>query len=798
MAGVESEVETWRVGVEAGEGIVTGLDPQGNPTGFGPALMFAVGKEMNLRIEWVVKPWHVLLAEMRAGRLDVLSAMAYTPERDAFVDYTTTILELRPGAFGRKGVKHPVSIHDLKGLRLAVQRDSYFEDYLRSIGIEGEFVYANSVGDRLAAVKDGKADIAFVAYGLRNADVSVVSPTDRQDLEPIALEFPGINYRLFFGVRENDKRRLAILNEGLVRIRDSGTYSEVYEKWIGPLQQRKLQFRDVWRAVLPFALLAVAGIVIALWQRHMMRRLGVHTAALRESEEKLSLVLEAGDHGYWQANFETGVVERSESAVTMLGYSFGEMAPTVDGWLSVVHPEDVAIAHQSRVHALAAGRRSYSFEYRVRAKNGNWQWIQVKGKILELTESGAARRAAGTSTDITEMKSAEFERAEMHAKLLETQRLESVGLLAGGVAHDFNNLLTVIIGSIGLARMDLPEEPGLHKHLDQIEAASRRAANMCRQLLACAGRAAINFEAVDLNGAVADTLQLLKASVPGSAEVVFDLHPHLPPIEADSTQIRQIIMNLVINAAEALDGNKGKITLGTKLVSPTVQPGERIVLAPPSATGPVVCFAITDSGSGMSNEVIRRVFEPFFTTKFTGRGLGLAATIGLVRSFGGGIFLASTEGQGTCFRLFFPTSTRGDQTKEREIPHAVTSEADTGARILVVDDEPAVLAVAASILTSAGFSVVRSRDGFEALEKFRVAPDSFDAALLDLTMPDKDGAALLAELREIRPDLRVLMMSGFGPEHVMSRLPKNNPPTLLRKPFTGDELVMGIQKLLRQ
>lgn len=777
--------------------MVTALDAKGNPTGFGPVLLQAFGKEMGIPIEWVVKPWHELLEDIRLGRIDVISMLAYTPERDEFIDFSVSVLDLKPGAFGRKGAAKPRDLHDLKGYRLAVQRQSFFEAYLRRMGTQGEFVYTNSVSERLAAVANNKADIAFVAYGLRNDDDIVISGHRDLGLEPLDLEFPEMNYRLYYGVHEGDKQRLAILNEGLMRLRENGTYAELYEKWIGPLEHREVHFRDLWRGILPFVVLAVLGVAFAIWQRRLMLRLRVRTVALRDSEEKLKLVLESGDHGYWQADYVNDKVERSPRAAAMLGYGHNVVPPTIAAELAFVHPEDIAKAALAREEALAAGQRNFSYEFRVQAGDGEWRWVQVKGKVLELNADGTAQRAAGTMTDITEAKRAQIEREEVQRKVLEAQRLEGVGLLAGGVAHDFNNLLTVIIGNIGLARIDHTAQGALPRYLDQIESAARRAANMCRQLLASAGRATIQLEAVDLNNAITDTLQLINPSIPAKVEVQLELMPHLVAVEADATQIRQIIMNLVLNAAEAIGEGKGRITIRTATLPPVAESGEDIIQAPRDAELKQVCLTISDTGAGMKPEVKRRIFEPFFTTKFTGRGLGLAASIGLVRSFGGGLFLKSEEGRGTTFRLFFPFSARTDKTLAPESEMHAAMPLSGSARIMVVDDEPAVLAVAAAVLASVGYDVVRARDAVEALEQFRRRPEDFDAVLIDLTMPHKDGATLLAELRAIRPRLRAMMMSGFSAEHVLARLPRTNPPPILRKPFNGDELILAMQDLLR-
>ena len=794
----QNKPQTWRIGVEAGPGTVSGLDAAGHPTGFSPALLAAAAKEMDIPIVFVVRPWNQLLRDIRAGEVDVLSTTGYTPERAEFLDFSTTVIELRPGAFMRNKGDRPKDVADLSHFRVAVQKDSLFEAYLRKMGHRGEFVYRDSVPERLAAVTNGDADVALAAVGLRTTEVNVIPKQERGNLVPIRLEYPGLSYRMYFSVRKGDHARLAILNEGLTRIRDNGVYTHIYESWIGPLRDQQVRWRDVWVYVVSVTVLGVIALGIMIWQRRFLNRLASQARALRDGEEKLKLVLEAGDHGYWDAEFAAGIVELSDRAMTMLGYQPDELSPTFKSWLEHVHPDDVQLAKKAHVVALAAGKRNYAFDHRVRAKSGEWRWIQVKGKVLEINPDGTAKRAAGTVTDVTERKLAEAERAEMQTRVLEAQQLESIGLLAGGVAHDFNNLLTVVSGSTELARLELADRGRTQYHLDQIEGAAKRAADMCRQMLVSAGRGSITLAAVDLNAAITDTMQLVKASVPTSAVLELELAPRLPLIEADPTQIRQIIMNLVINAGEALAPSGGKVRLHTSVAVPVAREGERVILAAGNSQQEAILFTVADNGSGMPPDIARRIFEPFFSTKFTGRGLGLAATIGLIRSFGGSLFLSSEVGKGTTFRLFFPRSTRSLPNGPANKPQGQAPGTVFSAHLLVVDDEPTVLAVASAILTHHGYIVTRARDGMEAVEKFSAAPEAFDAVLLDLTMPEKDGATVLQEIRQIRPGIRVLMMSGFGPAHVTSRLPKDNPPAIVRKPFSGEALLEAIAAMLRQ
>jgi two-component system cell cycle sensor histidine kinase/response regulator CckA len=401
-----------------------------------------------------------------------------------------------------------------------------------------------------------------------------------------------------------------------------------------------------------------------------------------------------------------------------------------------------------------------------------------------------------TAHDISELKRSAFERKEFERKLQETQRLESLGLLAGGIAHDFNNILTGILGNASLASLELPESSPIEINLKAIEEGSRRAADLCRQLLAYTGKGFLVVQNLSLNKLVEETAHLLKLSVSKKAVLIFDFYADLPAIKADPTQIRQVIMNLVINASDAIGEKSGVIRLSTGLahLDPKELGGSGLIGAPELADGQYVFLEISDSGSGMNAETQAKIFDPFFTTKLTGRGLGLSSVLGIVRSHKGALKLASEPGRGTTFKLLFP-SVSGDAEMLADKEAAKPTWRGRGC-VLVVDDEETVRSTATAMLRKLGFEVALATDGLEAVEIFRATSDRFALVLMDLTMPKMEGKQAFKEMRAIRSDVPVVLMSGFNEQEASEQLPEEDNVGFLQKPFGLDDLTSAVQDLL--
>ena len=498
--------------------------------------------------------------------------------------------------------------------------------------------------------------------------------------------------------------------------------------------------------------------------------------AERRGAETLSIALEAAQMGTWDWNIATGELAWSDRCKAIFGIAADE--PMNYGrFLRALHPDDRSAADTAITHALAT-QAPYDIEFRAVWPDSTVHWVASKGRAFS-DAAGHPTRMAGTAMCITARKQAEEERQRVEAKLQETQKLESLGVLAGGIAHDFNNLLTGVIGNATLALFDLPKGSPLLPCLEQIEEAAQRAAGLCKQMLAYAGKGRFIVHDLDLSELVQDTAHLLASAIGKGVTLDFHLAENLPAVSADAAQLRQIVMNLVLNASEAIGERTGVIRISTGRAQPD-HPGLSGVLERPA--GGYVYLQIADSGSGMTEETAGKIFDPFFTTKFTGRGLGLAAVQGIVRSHHGILQVASEPEHGATFEILFPT------TGHRPKPPASPAQEDplwrgTGT-VLVVDDERAMRVTAARMLEAIGFRVLIAEHGVEAVEILRANPEKIHGVLLDLTMPKLDGEGTFRALRQLRPDLRVVLMSGYNEADAIRKFIGQGLTGFLQKPFS--------------
>ena len=388
--------------------------------------------------------------------------------------------------------------------------------------------------------------------------------------------------------------------------------------------------------------------------------------------------------------------------------------------------------------------------------------------------------------DITGRKQAEEARLALERKLLETQKLESLGVLAGGIAHDFNNLLAAILGNASLASMQTPPDSPIRSYLSSIESTTQRAADLCKQMLAYAGKGRIATQMVRVNAVIEDIAGLLNISIGRNIMLKFNLAKDLPPLMADATQIRQVVMNLIINASEAIGEKEGAISLNTSLVHADKSYLAKTYLAPELPDGEYVLIEVADTGCGMDTETKSKIFDPFFTTKFTGRGLGLAAVLGIVRGHKGAILIESTPERGTTFKILLPSTQEPVSKPEMRTPGS--SPWHGSGTVLVAEDEQQLRALHGQMLEIFGFTPLLAADGVEAVEIFKAHPMEIAAVLLDMSMPRMNGVETYNALRRIRADVRVILMSGNSPQDLSGEFAENKIAGFLQKPFTLQEL----------
>lgn len=387
------------------------------------------------------------------------------------------------------------------------------------------------------------------------------------------------------------------------------------------------------------------------------------------------------------------------------------------------------------------------------------------------------------------------QKSELEVQILHAQKLESIGLMASGVAHDFNNLLVAILGNADLAREDLEENSRAHGLVSSIEHAARRAADLCRQMLAYSGRGLLRVETIDMGELVAGMAKLMRASLGGNLSLHFS-PPNRPLlVEADTTQVRQVIMNLIVNAAESMRNQGGGITLALEESVVHAEPSQGGLAVP--ATGRYIELLVQDDGVGMDETILGRMYDPFFSTKFTGRGLGMAAVLGIMRGHGGGIEVRSTVGEGTAFRLQFPVS-EGALSETVESQQLEDDGWHGSGHVLLVDDDETVRFLGSEMLERLGFQVTVVSNGSDALNELSTAPSGgeWNLVVLDLTMPSMSGLEVLARIHDLRPGLPVLMSSGYAEEEVRQQLSREGMFAFLAKPYTLAELRGAIRAVL--
>ncbi len=511
--------------------------------------------------------------------------------------------------------------------------------------------------------------------------------------------------------------------------------------------------------------------------------------ALARSLDRLAGILTTMEDGVVEIDREGRFVYANEAAERILHLPVEALTTrTIESALwSLVDWDGQPLRPADTPHARALATRQVVRGSRIglRREDGTQAWLIANAAPLFDGED-EVRGALVTFLDLTDNRRGE-------QALQQSQRLESLGLLAGSIAHDYNNLLGALMVSLEMARLQAAEGGDATRHLERAEGLAQKSADLTRQLLAYAGRGQGRKESLDLNRLVRDMGDLLQVSIAKRALLDLDLADGPLPLWGDRAQLQQVLLNLLTNAADAMKERPGTIRIATRRV---VHPRGQV--PPPLAQkgvgpGEHLILEVQDEGCGMPPATLQRIFEPFFTTKAEGRGLGLSAMLGIVRSHRGVVTVESTPDVGTTFRLYFPP-------EEGAVPALVESPSYEPYHgrgcVLVVDDEAAIRAVASEILATLGFEVLTAEDGLEAVRIFQAKGSTIDLVLLDLTMPHLDGYQALEQMRALRPDVRVLLSSGFADPGLESRITPGSVAGFLPKPYRVQDLILAVKAAL--
>jgi len=506
---------------------------------------------------------------------------------------------------------------------------------------------------------------------------------------------------------------------------------------------------------------------------------------LESANAQLAAIVESSEDAIISKDLQGVIQTWNDSAARVYGYTASEV---MGRNMTFLLPPGRENEEEQILDKIRRGQRVEHFETTRLRKGGDTIHVALTISPIRNRDGGLVG-ASHVARDITERRA--FEQ-----QMRQAQRLESLGVLAGGIAHDFNNLLTGIIGNASLAAETLADVHAARRFLGELTLSAERAADLTRQLLAYSGRGQFVVGPVNVSEVVAEISTLVKASIPKTVDVRLELERRIPAIEADRSQIQQLAMNLVINGAEAVGEDRpGRVVVKTgaerldedflRAAFPAAQIG----------AGDYVFIEVEDDGCGMDEQTRAKIFDPFFTTKFTGRGLGLAAAMGIVKAHNGAIRVASAAGKGTAFKVIFPV--RRQEVIEENVPAKADSNGAVKGVVLMVDDEEAVRKVATAALEIRGYRVILACDGREAVEMFREMADSISLVILDLTMPVMGGEEALRHVRNIRPDATVMLSSGYMEADAMRRFSADGLAGFIQKPYTSARLREKVDEVMQ-
>jgi PAS domain S-box-containing protein len=526
-------------------------------------------------------------------------------------------------------------------------------------------------------------------------------------------------------------------------------------------------------------------------------------AALHRTQEQFRSVLESVRDVAYKVHRRRGAFSYiSPNVEELLGFTPAELVSMrAKGFIKRIHPDDLGGYRDATRRLLrepGAEETASLVEYRLRRRDGDYVWVSDSRRVIR-TEDGTPRAIVGTVRDISRRKKAEQERQRFHEQMQQAQRLESLGVLAGGVAHDFNNLLTGVIGNADLALMSLPEDSEARESLQQIQQSAEEAAELASQMLAYSGKGQFVIEPVHLAGLVREVQPLLQAAVPRRVSLEIECQQDVQTFEGDPDQIKQVVINLVTNAAEAIGEGQGTVSLTVTGLEPAETFFEEASLRGDTCAEVYTCLEVADDGRGMDRATRDQIFEPFFTTKFTGRGLGLPAVLGIARAHGGSIRVQSEPGAGTRVQVLFPamaapeTATRpppspgtvGDSSADRKRPTA-----------LVVGRNPAVGAIASRTLENAGFRVLRRDAEDEARRLLEAGEQQIDIILADFSGDGAAPGAALEKLRKGVGDVPLIVSSDSGADQPIQKLVETGEAYILQKPYSPGRLKAAVREVL--
>ena len=774
------------------------LDSKGRPAGYNVDLIRAVAEIMDLKIEIRLGPWSQARRALENREIDVLMGIFYSEERGRLIDFSVPHSIVHHAIFIRKEYEDIKSLEDLKGKEIIVQKGDIMHDYAIQQDLSEKLILVDSPDDALRLLASGKNHCTlllerqglFLARKFRLTNIITAGP-------------PFYPNEYCFAVPKGDHELLVRLDEGLRIIKATGSYREIFNKWLGGLHPTEISPIIVlrWVSIVAGLLFTVlTGMFFWSWSlrkniRIATRRLSQelidrrHIQDALEKETAFSTTLVQTSPTYYVAIDAQGkTIMMNETLLQALGYSQDEVK-CMD-YLKTFVPEPEQEMLSKVFEKIVHLRDSTVSENHILTKDGRHLLVEWHGRPVFKT-NGELEYFFGVGIDITERKQSEEERQRLENRLQQSYKMEALGTLAGGIAHDFNNILSSVLGFTELAKIKLAKGKRIEKELDEVLNAGARARDLVKQILTFSRQSGIRKSPTDMTSMIKETLKFLRASLPTTIEIRHHLPSYETTVMADPTQIHQVIMNLCTNAAYAMKDKGGVIDIR---ISEKELADKSETEFKGQTPGRYLQLSVSDTGSGIPEDIIDRIFDPFFTTKERGKGTGMGLSVvhGIIHDLGGAISVYSKPGKGTAFHLLFPRY--AGKRFEQLSPHSILTMGK--GRILFVDDEKGVIESGKEILESIGYTITPTTSASEALEIFRSDPDSFDLVLTDMTMPKMTGIELSKQMLAIRPDIPIILCTGSdigtNPELIHAAGIKK----MVMKPLTTNELAEAVYNAL--
>lgn len=511
--------------------------------------------------------------------------------------------------------------------------------------------------------------------------------------------------------------------------------------------------------------------------------------ALRDSENKLKVIFETSEAGIMVVSPLGVITFANRRMAVMFGLHLKDLIGS--HYLDYVHDTEKQAGIKSMLQIASGEKTSVELIRHYIRKDGTDFWGNLTGTRFGNVD-GSMRDQIIVISDISERKRTEDVKILLEKQLQQAQKLESLGVLSGGIAHDFNNILAVINGNAYMAKIDPEEAEG---YLSTIEKAVERAAGLCRQMMDYAGNTQSQQSTINLVVLVDEMVQMLRSTIPQNAVITIDCQSNFLNMLGDKNQINQIIMNLIINASEAIGEAQGEIKVALTTREVTLKQPEIDYLGREIRPNYYACLEVTDNGDGMDEETTKRIFEPFYTTKFMGRGLGMSAVLGIVTTHNGSLLLTSQVGLGTSFRILFPLQPSESVDDKAQIPVHTFTLVPMNSTILLVEDEEQVSIIASKMLNKLGFTVMEAANGVEAIETYQKYATDIKLVITDIGMPFMDGYELIPRLKSLNPALPIVVSSGFSEQTITSRISRDELAGFICKPYNIDNVINVLMSL---